>query len=290
MPASALNRAASSLGCARVPRSAKRFVRCATGLCADGECARGRSASPERAERERWRESELPMLSRPGGRGESGGWKAGEPSVEDDGVSWTLSGRRRRGGTGGLGVMGWCSDLDRPSRAPSGELGEPGIGASCGFRSGCVGGAETSRRGGERDLDAARARNGLVSGGEPNGDVVWVMVRPEDLTDPVEDGGLGGLEFFRCGTGGCSLPGMLIAGLELRGRSAMSVPDELLFKTCSTRSFSRCSSALRETDAALLAWSEVWMSGLIRLVVLLVSAAKCCDDVDGAGGGGLRAT
>lgn len=263
---------------------------------------------PARAdESERWRERLLPKDALPG-RGESVG-SAGEPSAEDVGVSCTLSGRRRRGGTGGVGVgvVGWCSDLDRPSRAWLGEAGESGsstMGLSGALRSGWVGGGETSRRIGERDFDATRARNGLVSGGEEeNGEAALVIVLPAERAELAEDGGRIGLVLLRSGRCGRVGPRpspartgderdeeMPFAGLELRAPSVEPNTDEdaLLLTTCMMRSFSRCSSALRDTCATLLACSEVWMSGLISEVVFAVSVPKWEDEIEGTGGGGFR--
>lgn len=67
---------------------------------------------------ERWRaESEPPRMSRDpkGASAVCGGVTNGEPSCEFVGVSWTLSGRLRRGGGVGGAIVGeWCKDFDRP--------------------------------------------------------------------------------------------------------------------------------------------------------------------------------
>jgi hypothetical protein len=148
-------------------------------------------------------EANVPVLdAEPGVRNEPksgpaviGGVRNGECSkeaIDDVGVSWTLSGRfRRGGGAGGLNVDGetCLSERDRPTRAlmvsRSGEpwTESPEVGCSSGLRSGCVGGGG-SRREGDRDcaeLRPMRWRKGLFDTSEvgSGGGKVGILRRSE---------------------------------------------------------------------------------------------------------------
>lgn len=181
----------------------------------------------------------------------------GSSVVLDAAVIWMLSGRLRRGGTGGVAV--WRSDLDRVGRVEEDVMDSAVSFVS--LRSGWVGGAgrwdETS---GVVIKEFPGRVGSLVGSGGRKGvgiyeDWVFKLALATWSMDgrelEVDDGELG---VRRRGSGGAghvsSDPDERLSsplrncfvGLRLRGLLLAEEPDDVVLSTCRTRARSSCSS------------------------------------------------